>query len=97
MAAKIKSIAKINAYEKSELLIIFLPVLILSSSPKLNFFIKIPVPTATAAAGVESFKIQLSILLNALSNFETSLGVAAKTLVPKLIAKTKLKINITIK
>ena len=57
--------ARIKAYEKSEPLIIFLPILILSSSPKLNFFIKTPVPTATAAAGVDNFMIQFSILSNA--------------------------------
>jgi len=45
-----------------------------SSSPKLNFFINTPVPTATAAAGVESFKIQPSIFSNAEFIFETSLG-----------------------
>ena len=39
--------------------------LVFSSSPKLNFFIKIPVPTATAAAGVDNFKSQPSILSNA--------------------------------
>ena len=44
---------------------IFLPVRIFSSSPKLNFFMNTPVPTATAAAGVESFKIQLSIFSKA--------------------------------
>ena len=45
--------ARIKAYENKELFIIFLPVLIFSSSPKLNFFIKTPEPTATAAAAVE--------------------------------------------
>ena len=50
-----------KAYEKREPFISFLPVRIFSSSPKLNFFINTPVPTATAAAGVEIFNIQPSI------------------------------------
>ena len=57
---------------------IFLPVLIFSSSPKLNFRMKTPVPIATAAAGVASFISQSFILEKALFSFETSLGVVAK-------------------
>ena len=45
-----------------------------SSSPKLNFFIKTPVPTATAAAGVESFKSQLSMFSKAEFILDTNLG-----------------------
>ena len=40
------------------------------------YLINIPVPTATAAAGVESFNIQLLILVNAEVNFVTILGSA---------------------
>lgn len=50
-----RSIDSIKAYEKSEVCISRLPVVILCSSPKLNFFIKTPVPTAIAAAGVLIF------------------------------------------
>ena len=57
--------ASIKAYENKEPLINFFPVRIFSSSPKLNFFIKTPVPTATAAAGVAIFKSQPSISSNA--------------------------------
>ena len=53
---------RIIAYEKRELRIIFLPVDILSSSPKLNFLISKPEPIATAAAGVASFTIHLLIV-----------------------------------
>ena len=63
-----------KAYENKLPLIIFLPVLSLSSSPKLNFFIKIPEPTATAAAGVEILKSQLSIVSKALVIVFTSFG-----------------------
>ena len=56
----------------------FLPVAILSSSPKLNFFIIIPAPIATAAAGVAIFIIQLLTVVKLFSNFVTSFGVAAK-------------------
>lgn len=54
-----------NAYENKDPFTIFLPVLIFSSSPKLNFFIKTPLPTATAAAGVEICKIHFSIFSKA--------------------------------
>lgn len=74
MADKIKSIARIKAYEKSDPFIILLPVRIFSSSPKLNFFINTPLPTATAAAGVDSFKIQLSMLSKAEFIFVTICG-----------------------
>ncbi len=48
------------------LFIIFLPVLIFSSSPKLNFFHKkTPLPTATAAAGVDICKIHFSMFSKA--------------------------------
>ena len=40
------------------LLINFLPTVIFSSSPKLNFFISKPKPIETAAAGVATFNIQ---------------------------------------
>ena len=39
----------------------FFPIRNLSSSPKLNFFIKIPVQTATAAAGVDNLTSHDSI------------------------------------
>ena len=85
IADKIKSIAKINAYENKELLIIFFPILMRSSSPKLNFFIKTPVPTATAAAGVESFKSQLSMFSKAEFILDTNLGSPkANTECPKI-------------
>ena len=74
---------KIKAYENKDPLIIFFPVRIRSSSPKLNFFIKIPVPTATAAAGVASFISQSLISSNAESSLDINLGSAAKTLVEK--------------
>lgn len=66
--------ARIKAYENKELFIIFLPVLIFSSSPKLNFFIKTPVPTATAAAGVASFMSHFSISEKAELSFVTNFG-----------------------
>ena len=47
-------------------MISFFPVRIFSSSPKLNFFINTPVPTATAAAGVAIFNSQPSISSKAL-------------------------------
>ena len=56
----------------------FLPVLIFSSSPKLNFFIKIPVLTATAAAGVDSFISHVSIFSKAFTIVETKAGYAAQ-------------------
>ena len=77
MADKIKSIAKIKAYENNEPLINFFPVRIFSSSPKLNFFIKTPVPTATAAAGVDNFKIHPSIFSKAKFNLFIICGSAA--------------------
>ena len=89
IADNIKSIAKINAYENKEPFINFLPVLIFSSSPKLNFFIKIPVPTATAAAGVDIFKIQPSISSKAELIFPTSFGSAAKEKVFKILEELK--------
>ena len=83
IADKIKSIHKMKAYENKLPLIIFLPALSLSSSPKLNFFIKIPEPTATAAAGVEILKSQLSIVSKALVIVFTSFGYAPKLNVQK--------------
>ena len=44
---------------------------------KLNFLIKIPVPTATAAAGVASFKIHPSISSKPDCNLDTIFGSAA--------------------
>ncbi len=49
-----------------------------SSSPKLNFFIKIPVPTATAAAGVDILISHVSIDSNAEVNVLINFGYAAK-------------------
>lgn len=49
-----------------------------SSSPKLNFFIKTPDPTAIAAAGVEILIIQDSIFSKAEFRVVISLGYAAK-------------------
>ena len=64
---------------------IFFPILILSSSPKLNFFIKTPVPTATAAAGVDNFKSQLSIFSKAELILEINFGSPkAKQEFPKI-------------
>ena len=51
-------------------------ILSLSSSPKLNFFINNPTATATAAAGVANFSIQLSIFSKALTSLFTNLGYA---------------------
>lgn len=48
----------INIYENNAVRISFFPVLIFSSSPKLNFFIKAPVATDIPAAGVASAKSQ---------------------------------------
>ena len=53
-----------------------------------------PVPTATAAAGVEAFKIQLSIVSNPLIILETNLGYAQKLVVGK---NKNIKNNIIIK
>ena len=58
---KSKSKTRINAYEINAVRISFFPTLILSSSPKLNFFIKTPAQTATAAAGVDRLTSQDSI------------------------------------
>ena len=74
IADNTKSIAKINPYENNEPVINFFPVLIFSSSPKLNFRIRAPEQTATAAAGVEIFIIQLSISSNAELSLETIFG-----------------------
>ena len=68
-------------------MIIFFPNLILSSSPKLNFFINTPVPTATAAAGVEIFKSQLSIFSKAEFILETNFGS------PNANEKLKIKVD----
>ena len=53
-------------------------VVIFSSSPKLNFFINTPVPTATVAAGVASFRSHSSILVKASFNLVTIFGVESK-------------------
>ena len=53
-----------------------------------SWILKLSTP---AAAGVDSFKIQLSILLKALSNFETNFGVAAKTFDSKFNKRITLK------
>lgn len=66
-----------NAYENKEPVMIFFPVRIFSSSPKLNFQMNTPVPTATAAAGVANFISQSSILEKASLSFETNFGVLA--------------------
>ena len=62
---------------------IFFPVAIRVSSPKLNFFIKTPVPTATAAAGVDNVIIQSSIFSKAFVSFVTNFGSAAKLVTQK--------------
>ena len=71
---KTKSITRINAYEIREVRINFFPILILSSSPKLNFFINTPEATATAAAGVERLTSHDSIFWNAEFNVEINFG-----------------------
>lgn len=78
IASSTKSITKTKAYENKEFRIIFFPVAILSSSPKLNFLISKPEPIATAAAGVAILTIHLLIVLSADSNFEIIFAVAAK-------------------
>ncbi len=88
IAAKIRSNANMKPYENKEFLISFLPSRILSSSPKLNFFIKIPVPTATAAAGVASFRSHFCMDSKAEFNLLTILGSAAYTCDTKIILKT---------
>ena len=55
-------------------LINLFPNRIRSSSPKLNFFIKIPVPMAVAAAGVESTFMYELIFSKALEIFDTRVG-----------------------
>ena len=95
MVARIKFIAKMKAYENKEPFIIFLPVLIFSSSPKLNFLINTPLPTATAAAGVEIFKIQLSILSKAEFILFTIWGSPkAKVQIENKLIKIIKKVNI---
>lgn len=78
MASSTKSITRMKAYENKEFRIIFFPVAILSSSPKLNFLMSKPEPIATAAAGVAILTIHLLIVLSADSNFEIIFAVAAK-------------------
>ena len=67
-----KSKIKINAYDVSAVRISFLPVRILSSSPKLNFFINTPVAIATAAAGVAKLISHDSIFSKAEFSFVTN-------------------------
>ena len=55
--------------------------MIRSSSPKLNFFMRIPVPIATAAAGVASLIIHSLILVNPLLMVLINFGsLAAETM-----------------
>ena len=76
----IKSSEIIKAYERTEVRINFFPVLILSSSPKLNFCIKKPQPIDTAAAGVEIATMYDCTFSKAEIIFETILGYMAKQL-----------------
>ncbi|MBR2240645.1 MAG: hypothetical protein IJ890_04635 [Clostridia bacterium] len=85
-----KSITRISAYEISEVRINFLPIRILSSSPKLNFFINTPLATATAAAGVARLTIQDSIFSNAEFKVEINFGYAAN----EIFENKKIKIII---
>ena len=52
-----RSFNQLQTYENKLHFIRFFPVLIFSSSPKLNFFISAPAPTAIAATGVANFNI----------------------------------------
>ena len=98
---------KYNKYKKlgeklaNEPVISFFPVLIFSSSPKLNFLIRAPEQIATAAAGVDILIIQFSISLNASFTLFTNFGVDAKAWIEKInsnnITKIKLKIIFFIK
>ena len=63
--------------ENKEPVINFFPVLIFSSSPKLNFLINAPEHIATAAAGVDIFIIHVSISSKAFVSFPINLGVEA--------------------
>jgi hypothetical protein len=78
IAAKTRSIANKSAYEIRVARIIFLDILILSSSPKLNFLINRPMAKETAAAGVASFIHHFSISLKEEFNLFTILGAKAK-------------------
>ena len=85
----------------NEPVISFFPVLIFSSSPKLNFRIRAPEQIATAAAGVDILRIHSSISLNASFTLFTNFGVDAKAWIEKInsnnITKIKLKIIFFIK
>ena len=81
IADNTRSIAKMNTYENRAVFTNFFPVLIFSSSPKLNFCIKSPEPTATAAIGVASFISHDSMFWNAFSIVLTSFGVPAHKLI----------------
>lgn len=70
---------------------IFFEVLIFSSSPKLNFFMKTPDATATAAAGVAIFSAHDSISSKPVVNLVTNFGVAANEVILK--EKTKIREN----
>lgn len=77
IVVKINFNNKTKIYENNAVLINFFPVLIFSSSPKLNFFIKAPVATEIPAAGVASANSQDCMLSNAFCNFEINIGYAA--------------------
>ena len=82
----------INAYENNAVFINFFPVLIFSSSPKLNFFINKPVVAEIAAAGVANAVSQSCTVPNAPINVEINFGYAAY----ECFALNKIKINTNI-
>ena len=73
---------------------IFFEVLIFSSSPKLNFFMKTPEATATAAAGVAIFSAHDSISSKPFVNRVTNFGVAANEAILKEKINIKENMNI---
>ena len=79
-----------NTYEISAVLINFLPVLIFSSSPKLNFFIKAPVAIEIPAAGVASANNHVCIDSNASCKVEINFGYAAYDFVEIIIIKIEI-------
>ena len=79
-----------NTYEISAVLINFLPVLIFSSSPKLNFFIKAPVAIEIPAAGVASANNHVCIDSNASCKVEINFGYAANDFVEIIIIKIEI-------
>lgn len=82
-----------KAYENKEPRINLFPVRIRSSSPKLNFFIRTPEPTAIAAAGVDIAIIHDSIFSKAEFKVEINFGYAQKEGCAKTnkIKKNKIK------